>query len=142
MPDRDELHHLVDSLPEEALPFVERALQRYQTWPPEVSPDAIRMQERVRDLLAERTAGRASGIYGSSYHLSSKGDGGVTAHARGSSGSTVVSVEIRRFRGHEVQTERQLGLSEDKCKLKYTFLIKGPGGKEDHREIEFDVGEA
>ena len=142
MPDRDELHHLIDSLPEEALALVERALQRYQTWPPEVPPDAIRMQERVRDTLAERTAGRSGGVYGSSYHVSSKGDGEVTARACGSSGSTAVSVEIRRFRGHEVQTERQLGLSEDKCKLKYAFLIKGPGGKADHHEIEFDVGEA
>jgi hypothetical protein len=143
MPNRDELHRLVDSLPEEALAPVERALRRYQIWPPEVPPDAMRLQQRVKDLLAKRTAGRPSGIYGSSYCVRSNGEGDWSAHVRGSTNdSTVVSIEIRGFRGHEVQTERQLSFSEEKGKLTYAFSIKGPDGKEDRREFEFGVGEA
>jgi hypothetical protein len=143
MPNRDELHRLVDSLPEEALAPVERALRRYQIWPPEVPPDAMRLQERVKDLLAERTAGRPSCVYFSSYRVSSNGEGDWTAHARGSTNdSTLVSIEIRGFHGHDVQIERQLSVSEEKGKLTYAFSIKGPDGKEDRREFEFDVGEA
>jgi len=67
------------------------------------------------------------------------GDGDGVASASGSIGRTEVTIEIRRFRGHDLQIERQLGVSEDKRKLMYAQFIKGPDGKEGHREIEFDI---
>jgi hypothetical protein len=151
MRNRDSLHQLVDSLPEGALASVERVLERFQIWPPEPPPDAKRMQERVEALLAERTAPterHTEGLVGGStsgggrYRVGFGDDSDYWAHASGFKGETGVDIEIRRFRGHELQIERQLGFSRDTRKLSYVLAIKGPDGKEDRREIEFDVSES
>jgi len=137
MPDRDSLHQLVDTLPEAALEAVERVLQRFQTWPPEVPRDAQNMQKRMKELIAERTA-RKGGMSGMCIG-SLIGDGDCVMSASGSKDGAEVAFELRRFRGHELQIERRLGVSQDKRKLLYALLIKGPDGKEGHREIEFDI---
>jgi hypothetical protein len=138
----------VDTLPEAALEAVERVLQRFQTWPLEMPRDAQNMQKRMKELIAARTArrGGTSGAIctGGGGHSTSGGgcwtsDGDGVAHAHGSKDGAEVAIELRRFRGHELQIERRLGVSEDKRKLLYALLIKGPDGKEGHREIEFDI---
>jgi hypothetical protein len=151
MPDRDSLHQLVDTLPEAALEAVERALQRLQTWPPERPADAQKMQERAQAILAERTArtsgasGVGCGVGGSISGWSGGGhwtdDGDGVALASGFKGRDQVTIQLRRFRGHDLQIERQLGVSEDKRKVLYTLLIKGPDGKEGHAEIEFEIAD-
>ena len=109
------------------------------------------MQERVKALLAERTApterhtsGLVGGLVsvGGGYRVRFGDDSNCWAHASGFKGETKVDIEIRRLRGHELQIERQLGFSRDKRKLSYVLAIKGPDGKEDRREIEFDVSES
>jgi hypothetical protein len=56
-------------------------------------------------------------------------------------GSTLVNFEIRIFRGHRLELEERLSLSEDKKSLLYAQQIKGPQGKESRYEIQFDVSE-
>jgi hypothetical protein len=136
-PDRDALHQLVDTLPEAALESVERALQHFQTWPPERHPDAEKLHQRLQKLMGERT-----GQMGGSSTASFFGDGDGVASAYGCQGRDNLSIELRRFRGHELQIERRLGVSEDKRKLLYALLIKGPDGKEGHHEFEFDIADA
>lgn len=146
--DRESLHQLVDTLPETALEAVEQALQHLETWPLEMPRDFQKMREQAVKLLAERTA-RSSGDTGvscagvgslmSSGSFTRDGDGVTSAH--GSKGGTQVTIELRKFRGHELQIEKQLGVSEDKHKLLYALLIRGPDGKGGHREITFDIGE-
>jgi hypothetical protein len=137
MPDRNSLHQLVDTLPEAALEAVARALELFQTWPPEMPRHAQNMKKRMMELIAERTARRGgmSGVASGSL----TGDGNCVWSADGSKDGAEVAIELRRFRGHEFQMERRLGVSEDKRKLLYALLIKGPGGKEGHRETEFDI---
>ncbi len=152
MPDGDSVHQLVDSLPEAALEAVERILQRLQTWPLEMSRDAQKMQARAKGILAERTArsgGTAAICAGSGGPVGGStagsafwtGDGDGSASVSGSKGGAEVNIELRRFRGHELQIERQLGVSADKRTLSYALRIKGPDGKEGHREIEFDIAD-
>ena len=40
---RDELHRLVDTLPEAALEPAEKALQHFQIWPPQPPPEVERL---------------------------------------------------------------------------------------------------
>jgi hypothetical protein len=135
MPDRNSLHQLVDTLPEAALEAVERGLQRFQTWPPQPPRDALKMQERVKEILAERTGRRGNTSIMGGWR--GEGDGVATAH--GSKEGAELTIELRRFRGHELQIERRLGVSADKRTLLYVLRIKGPDGKEGHHEIQFDV---
>lgn len=145
MPDRNSLHQLVDTLPEAALEMVARALGRLQNWPPQMPRKAQEMQELAQEILAKRTwrcpevrggKGCTRGTAGGGC-WTADGDGAATAN--GTIDRTHVRIEVRRFRGHQLQIEKQLGMSDDQRKLRYALLIKGPDGKEGYREIEFDI---
>ena len=96
-----------------------------------------RCESGRRKSITERT-GRRGNTFGTG---GLTGDGDVVASAHGANGGAEVTIELRRFRGHELLTERRLGVSEDKRKLLYALRIKGPDGKEDRREIEFDIAD-
>ena len=51
MPNRDSIHKLVDSLPEEALETAERLLRSSQTWQPAPTLDVPAMRRRVRQMF-------------------------------------------------------------------------------------------
>ena len=63
---REELHQLVDTLPEAALEPAKQSLQYFQIWPPQPPPRIEQMREahRERFLLSMRpgTAGGAGGV--------------------------------------------------------------------------------
>jgi hypothetical protein len=150
MAGRESLHQLVDSLPDAALDVVERALRRFQTWPPEFHGEAQKMHQRMSELIAERTvASGGAGKIGSSSCVGFIGartstmtlttGGGSIARASGFDDGADVHLELRKFHGHEVHITRQVSVSEDKRKLLYKVLVKGPDGKEARREMEFDV---
>ena len=52
MPTRDELHQLIESLPDEAIPAAQMALTQFQTWPPLIPPElearAQAMERRIQ----------------------------------------------------------------------------------------------
>ena len=147
MPNRRSLHELIDTLPEAALESAERVLQNYQTWPPKPPIDVENMRKRVDELFRrlgdERPARTGTELGG--WHSSGTGrfksDGDGMASMCTSEGETLVTVEIHLFRGHRLEIEERLRLSEDKKSLVYTQQIKGPEGKEGHYEIEFEVPE-
>jgi hypothetical protein len=144
MMDRTSLHSLVDTLPEEALAGIERVLQHHQNWPPQPSPDATKLRDQVRERFAqmrERNALRAAqrGIVASfsgTAHVSSEGD--ASTSMSGWEGDTHVEVKYRVFRGHELEFEERLRMSDDKKSLLYFLSVKGPG-KTDSHEVEFDI---
>lgn len=146
MPNRESLHELIDTLPEAALESAERVLQNYQTWPPKPPIDVEKMRERVDHLLrrrgeelAARTgAGFVSARFGG---RSFKADGDGRASVCTSDGDTQVTLEIHIFRGHRLEIEERLRLSEEKKLLVYTQEIKGPEGKTGRYEIAFEVTE-
>ena len=59
MASRDELHRLVDTLPEGALENAKRILDHLQVWPPQMSPEMGRMrqiqQEQVQQMRRSMT---------------------------------------------------------------------------------------
>jgi hypothetical protein len=50
-----------------------------------------------------------------------------------------VTFEIRIFRGHRLEIEERLRMSEDNKSLLYTQAITGPDGKVGHYEVAFEV---
>jgi hypothetical protein len=144
MPNRESLHDLIDTVPEAALESAERVLRNYQTWPLKPPIDVENMRKRVDELFGERgkelaartgTGFRSSHIGGGSF----KPDGDGMASMSTSEGQTLVTLEVHLFRGHRLEIEERLRLSEDKKSLVYTQQIKGPQGKEARHEIEFEV---
>jgi len=146
MPNRESLHKLIDTLPEAALESAARVLQNYQTWPPKPPMDVRTMRKRVDKLLRmrseERAAHTGTGLIRASFgDASLKPDGDGMASMSTVDGPALVNFEIRIFRGHRLELEGRLRLSEDKKSLVYTQQIKGPEGKEGRYEIEFEVAE-
>jgi hypothetical protein len=148
MIDREALHKLVDSLPEEALASVERALQFVQTWPP-VFPEVQKLKDRMNEVIAGRPAesayyvGRKLMPSGSSMELGVVDrEGNGRAHATGMVRGKEFNIELHRFQGQEIQIDRQARLSPDKRKLHYRVTVKGPDGSEVHHQVDFEATEA
>ena len=146
MPHRNSLHNLVDTLPEEALESIERVLQHHQKWPPQPPIDVQKLRDQVRQRFAKmreehsRKTGRGVvGGFSGRGHVSSEGD--ASTSMSGWEGDTHVEVEYRVFRGHELEIEERLRISDDQKSLLYSQSVKGPAGKTVSHQIEFDVTE-
>jgi hypothetical protein len=144
MPSRESLRELVDTLPEGALESAERVLRNYQIWPPrppiEVEKMRERVHERFRKNIEEQIARTGRGVMGSHVmgsHFKPEGDGSASMST--SEGQTSVTFELRIFRGHRLEIEEHLRMSEDNKSLLYTQEITGPGGKVGSYEVAFEV---
>ena len=144
MPSRESLRELVDTLPEGALESAERVLRNYQIWPPKPPIEVEEMRERVDQLfkknIEQQIARTGRGVMGS-HSMSSRfkpdGDGGASMST--SEGQTSVTFELRIFRGHRLEIEERLRMSEDNKSLLYTQAITGPDGKASRHEVAFEV---
>ena len=146
MSNRENLHRLVDTLPEVALETASRVLQNYQTWPPQPPADIEKMRELVKKLFERNAMEHASrtgrGVVGGYFSRSRyRPDGDGAASVEGWEGETSVKVELRTFRGHRLELEERIRLSSDKRFLIYSQRIKGPKGEEDLYEKKFAVPE-
>jgi hypothetical protein len=65
------------------------------------------------------------------------GDGGASMST--SEGQTSVTFEIRIFRGHRLEIEERLRMSEDNKSLLHTQTVAGPDGKVGHYDVAFEV---
>jgi hypothetical protein len=143
MPNRESLRELIDSLPERALESAERVLQSFQTWPPKPPVGVEKMREHVDELFRKRGE-RWAGHTGTGYIRGGIGrgilkpDGDGMASMSTMDGPVLVNFEIRIFRGHRIEVEERLSVSEDNKSLLYTQQIKGPQGKEGRYEVEFE----
>jgi hypothetical protein len=118
MPSRESLHELINTLPEAALESTER------------------FSRRGEELTARTGTGvRSFHIGGGSFNP----DGDGMASMRTSEGETSVTLEIHLFRGHRLEIEERMLISEDKKSLLYKQQIKGPKGKEGRYEMKFEV---
>jgi hypothetical protein len=151
MTNRDSLHQLVDTLPDEAMEAAERILRLNQRWrlaPPrpdvptmrtqvrkrinEIPPEIKKMfpSERVKKSIASRGADLPEAF--------SALDSFRSASGVAQEGEVLVTFTIHRMRAQEVEVEERFSLSSDKDKLRYSVQVKAPGGKEARREFEFD----
>jgi hypothetical protein len=77
------------------------------------------------------------------YHfgVSSKPNGDSMSSMSTMDGPDFVNFEVRVFRGHRLELEERLRLSDDGKLLRYSQQIGGPDGKTNHYELEFNLSE-
>jgi hypothetical protein len=102
------------------------------------------MRELVHELfrknIEEHSARTGRGVIGSHITSSSfKPDGDGRASMSTSKGQTLVTFDLRIFRGHRLQIEERLRMADDNKLLLYTQAITGPNGKVGRYEVAFDV---
>src|SRR5512138_3841024 len=107
MPTREDLHKLVDSLPEGAIEAAQRTLSHLQIWPPAPPPDIQEMRQRMQQRMEER---RQRGMQRQTPGMiGACGGGSNYDFDRGSASSsfshwdddTFVTETLRRHTGHE-----------------------------------------
>ena len=138
MPSRETLHELVDRLPEAALETTERVLRNYQMWPPRPPITVEKMRERVEERLRNRGENCVRAYLGGG---SSKPNGDSMSSMSTMDGPDCVNFEVRIFRGHRLELDERLHLSDDGRLLQYSQQIVGPDGKRNNYELEFNVSE-
>jgi len=138
MPSREALHELVDQLPEAALEATERVMKNYQTWPPKPPITVEKMRERVEERLRNHRENCIRTYFGGG---SSKPNGDSMSSMSTMYGPDFVNFEVRVFRGHRLEFEQRLRLSDDGKLLQYSQQIGGPDGKTNNYELEFNVSE-
>ena len=143
---RDALHALVDELPEAALEATERMLKNYQRWQSRPPMTIEKMRERVYERFRNH-GGKSEAHGGKGFIRGYVGGGSSTPDGDGMSsmstmdGPEFLNFEVRVFRGHGLELEERLRLSDDGKLLRYSQRIGGPDGKTNHYELEFNVSE-
>src|SRR5262245_19285834 len=139
---REQLHQLVDTLPEAALEPAEKALQHFQIWPRQPPPEVERMrrEHHERMLQSMRPGTISGGGGGGSYSTGSGGriENGRFSFSRWEDKTAVV--ETHNFQdGHEITVTERLRTGDDGKMLIYATEIVGPDGKAHNQEIRFEV---
>jgi hypothetical protein len=143
MPTREELHKLIDSMPEGAIEAAHRALTNMQVWPPAPPPTVEEMRQQMRKRMDERRLemmqrqkpGTIAGFGGTSNYDPTKGAGASSFNYW--DGDTYIQETYRRHLGHEFTVIERIRI--DGQRLIYKHQITGPGEKRDEREIIFDL---
>src|SRR5215813_11822618 len=135
MPTREELHKLVDSLPEGAFDAAHRALSNLQAWPPPALPDMETMRKRqeqhreeVRNrMLAQQRPGTVGGFGGGGGYSPKTGSGSHGMHHW--EGDTLIVQTYRQHLGHELMVTERIRVEGQH--LIYKHEVTGPGEKRD-----------
>jgi hypothetical protein len=143
MPSREELHTLVESLPEGSIDSAHRALSNLQVWPPTPPAGVQEMRERMRQRMEERRLGMIQRQKPGT--IAGFGGRGSYDPDRGSASSsfnhwdddTFVTETLRRHKRHEFTVVERVRV--DGRHQIYKHEITGPGDKHDEREIVFDI---
>jgi hypothetical protein len=148
MATREELHKLIDSLPEGAMSQVALSLEMLQNWPERPAPELLR--EQARKLMAERWKERGGNAL-LNYSLANIGafglahgdkmpatlPGGNTFGYR--DGDSYVLDTKLYHEGHLVKTTERLRVDRATSQLLYTVEVTGPDGQFERNEFSFTV---
>ena len=107
MQSREDLHKLVDSLPEGAIEAAHRTLSQLQIWPPTPPPSVEEMRQRMRQRMEERRQevmqrqrpGTIGAFGGSSNYDPDRGS--ASSSFSHWDDDTFVTETLRRHKGHE-----------------------------------------
>jgi hypothetical protein len=144
MPTREDLHKLIDSLPEEAIEAAYKVLSHFQVWPPPLPPQIEGLRQAYEKRLKEVQAdgGEFAG-WGRGGGIMEWPDDQTTPLRSGSwtfdhvDGDTLV-VETRRYQdGHELAIVERIRIQDGQ--MNYKHEVTGPRGKRDERDIVFDL---
>ena len=129
---RDELHQLVDMLPEAALEPAEQALRHFRIWPQQPFLQIERMRKKHRTSGTTENAEKFSSSSGSQV---SSG----RFYINHWEGNTAV-VETHIFcHGHEVIVTERVSVGDDGKSLAFENEIVGPKGKSYNQKFSFAV---
>jgi hypothetical protein len=143
MPTREELHKLIDSMPEGAMEAAYRALSNLQVWPPAALTDMETMRKRNEQhreearkrMAAQQLTGTISAFGGSSNYNPTTGSG---SHGMSHwEGDKLIVQTYRQHQGHELMVIERIHV--DGKRLIYKHEVQGPGDKRDEREVVFDL---
>jgi hypothetical protein len=146
MTTREELHSLVNSLPEEALEAAYGALSHFRVWPPKLPPQVEELRQayekrfkEIQDTHAGEIGGVAIGGGSMEWPLAQSAPplkSGYWSFDH-EDGDTLV-VETHRYKdGHELAIVERISIQDQR--LVYGHEITGPQGKREQREIIFDI---
>jgi hypothetical protein len=149
MPTREELHQLIDSLPDEAIPLAHMALRQFQTWPPPFPPEldarAEAMERRARErsemLRAEHpnSAGGGIGIGA----MTSSTEPGSRIRGRHSFSYNDGGDDVRESTivhdGSEFTLVERIRRDASAATLTFTLELTGPDGTTARHEHRYDV---
>jgi hypothetical protein len=142
MPTREELHKLIDSLPEGAIELAHRDLLNFQVWPPpppsppsDVASMKKRLEEEMSKHMESRTKRRAVFGFGGGSYDPARGSGSLSMSSW--DGDTSMVLTIQRLQEHELMTIERI--RADGQRLIYKHEVTGPGEKRDEREVVFDL---
>jgi hypothetical protein len=132
MPTRDDLHRIVDQLPEAVLEHAERVLEHCLTWP-QPSPDVLELRDRVHKRKHQVTMEgrqqaydrRVPGELRTESRCIPPGTGYVSNMSW--INDELVQVTVFRVQGQEVERIERVGLAADR-KVKYSVEVIGPAG--------------
>jgi len=146
MQSREELHKLVDSMPEGALETARQALSQFQIWPPQLPPPVEELRqiyERRWKEVQESGAGINCGVGIGGGSMEWPVDQPAATRRSGYwsfdhlDGETLV-VETHRYKdGHELSVIERLRVEGEH--LIYKHEVTGPGAGHDEREIAFEI---
>ena len=143
MPTREDLHRLVDSLPEEALKLASNVLTGFQTWPPAppaMPPDLesfrANYSQREKERLESLGKGIIGGFIGGRSFDPARGMG--SASGTHWEGDTAVITTHRHYKGQFFTVVERIHIDEDRRVLIYKHEVTG-NNKLDEREIVFDL---
>jgi hypothetical protein len=143
MPTREELHKLIDSVPEGTMEAAHRALSNLQVWPPAGLPDMETMRKRHKQhreearnrMVAQQRPGTFSGFGGTANYNPTTGSG--QSRMNHWEGDTSVVQTYLLHRGHELMIIERIRV--DGQRLIYDHEVTGPGDKRDERETVFEL---
>ena len=134
MATREELHELIDSLPEEAIQVAYRVLSYVQA--PSISDDMRQLlQTRLLQLKPLTKPGIAPEFSGSSHYDSDRDSG--TFSSKYWDGDAYVQETYHRHHGHPLAVIERIRIRGER--LIYKCQVRGPCDKRDEREIVFDL---
>jgi hypothetical protein len=134
MPTREELHNLIDSLPEQAIQAAYRVLSYVQA--PSISGDMRHLLQTGLLRLRPLTKPGVAPEFGGSSHYDLDRDSGAFSSTYWD-GDVYVQETYHRHHGHPVAVIERIRIHGER--LIYKCQVKGPGDKRDEREIVFDL---
>ena len=144
MPTREQLHKLIDSLPEGSWEPANQLLSNLQTWPPPALPDMAAMRKKHADhreemrqkMIAHQRPGTIGGFGASGNYNPATGSGSYGMSQW--EGDTFVVQTYRQHQGHELIVIERIRI--DGRQLIYKHEVTGPGPKHHESDVTFEIG--
>jgi hypothetical protein len=141
--DREELHRLVDTLPEFALKHATNMLRHFQVWPPQPPQETQDLQREHRERIwqgPDRGVGGGGGIGGGRYSTDQSGKllNGTHSFRYRENGESIIETHWFHRGNKTVVVERMRAAADGKT-LRFKSEVMGPDGKRFEQDLTFEM---